>query len=251
MTRRNLQEIEKIDRSCGLVRTILSELEAMVQPGITTAELDRHAELRSKEAGGQPAFKGYMGYPASLCVSVNDEIVHGIPGDRVICPGDLVSLDFGVLLDGYYGDSAITVAVPPVKPEDERLSRVTRESLLRAVQEVRPGKHLNDIGHAVEAHASSAGFGVVREFVGHGIGTRLHEDPQVPNYGKAGSGPKLPEGVVLAIEPMITAGSPAVKVLEDNWTAVTRDGSRAAHWELVVAATADGPRVLGGPVNWN
>lgn len=248
MTRRGPEEIEKIDSACRLVRTVLAELEAMVEPGLSTAQLDEHAERRTRELGGQPAFKGYMGYPASLCVSVNEEIVHGIPGARLLSEGDLVSLDFGVLLDGYYGDSAVTVGVPPVRSEDQRLSRVTRESLMKAVQEVRPGKHLSDIGHAVETHARAAGFGVVKEFVGHGIGTRLHEDPQVPNYGRPGQGPKLQAGVVLAIEPMITAGSPAVKVLEDGWTAVTRDGSRAAHWELVVVATADGPRILGGPV---
>lgn len=245
MARRSPEEIAKIDRACRLVRQVLQQIAAMVAPGVSTGALDAHAEAVTRDRGAKPAFKGYMGYPASLCVSVNEEVVHGIPGPRVLREGDLVSLDFGALVDGYYGDSAITVAVGQVRPEDERLSRITRESLLKAVQEVRPGNHLEDIGHAVETHARAAGFGVVKEFVGHGIGTRLHEEPQVPNFGRPGRGAAIHEGLVLAIEPMITAGSPEVKVLEDGWTAVTRDGSRAAHWELVVAATAEGPRVLG------
>lgn len=247
IVRRKPAEIDRIDRACRLVREVLAELASHVGDGITTAELDRLAERRALEAGAKPAFKGYMGYPASVCISVNEEVVHGIPGSRVLRNGDLVSLDFGVLLDGYYGDSAVTCGVGTLDPESDRLSRVTRESLIMACAQVVPGHHVSDIGHAVEKHATAAGFGVVREFVGHGIGTRMHEEPQVPNYGRPGQGPRIDEGMVLAIEPMITAGSPAVKVLRDGWTAVTRDGSRAAHWELVVAATAEGPRVLGGP----
>ncbi|RMG48164.1 MAG: type I methionyl aminopeptidase [Acidobacteria bacterium] len=249
MVQRTPEEIDRIDRACRVVRTILSELAERVREGVTTAELDRYAETRAAEFGARPAFKGYMGYPASVCISVNEEIIHGIPSDRRLRRGDLVSLDFGVLLDGYYGDSAITCAVGEVSAEDARLSRVTRECLLRAIERVVPGGHISDIGHEVESHARSEGFSVVREFVGHAIGTRLHEDPQVPNYGRPGRGPRIAEGMVLAIEPMITAGEAEVKVLEDGWTAVTRDGSRAAHWELVVAATADGPRVLGGPAD--
>jgi methionyl aminopeptidase len=245
IARRTPEEIEKIDRSCWLVIDVLRELEGAVQEGVTTAELDRLAEARAVEAGARPAFKGYLGYPASVCVSVNEEVVHGIPGSRRLLRGDLVSLDFGVLLDGYYGDGAVTCGVGALAADDEALSRVTRESLLLAVEQVRPGNHISDIGHAVEHHASEAGFQVVREFVGHGIGARMHEEPQVPNYGRPGQGPRIEAGMVLALEPMIAAGSGAVKILEDGWTAVTRDGSRAAHWELVVAATADGPRVLG------
>lgn len=247
MVQRSPAEIDRIDRACRVVRTILSELAEQVEEGVTTAELDRYAERRAAEIGARPAFKGYMGYPASICISVNEEIIHGIPRQRRLRKGDLVSLDFGVLLDGYYGDSAITCAVGEVSAEDARLSRVTRECLLQAIEKVVPGRHISDIGHAVESHATGAGFSVVREFVGHAIGTRLHEDPQVPNFGRPGRGPRIGEGMVLAVEPMITAGEAEVKVLEDGWTAVTRDGSRAAHWELVVAATAQGPKVLGGP----
>ncbi len=243
--RRSEDEIERIDHSCRAVRTILSELEQMVEPGITTAELDAHAERRAAEFGGKAAFKGYMGYPASLCASINEQVVHGIPRDVELRAGDMLSLDFGVLIDGYYGDAAITCLVGQVSEEDERLSRVTRECLMAAIERVVPGSRVSDIGHAVESHASAAGFGVVREFVGHAIGTRLHEEPQVPNFGPPGRGAEIEEGMVLAIEPMITAGAPAVRVLPDGWTAVTRDGSRAAHWELVAAATSSGPKVLG------
>ncbi|MDH3284520.1 MAG: type I methionyl aminopeptidase [Acidobacteriota bacterium] len=245
ISRRSQDEIEKIDQSCRAVRTILAELDRMVEPGITTADLDAHAERRAREFGGRAAFKGYMGYPASLCASINEQVVHGIPRDVELRAGDMISLDFGVLIDGYYGDAAITCLVGEVSEVDERLSRVTRECLLAAIERVSPGSRVSDIGHAVESHATAAGFGVVREFVGHAIGTRLHEEPQIPNFGPPGRGAEIEEGMVLAIEPMITAGKPAVRVLSDGWTAVTRDGSRAAHWELVAAATSNGPRVLG------
>jgi len=244
--RRSPAEIDRIDRACALVREVLVELSGAVREGVETRELDRIAEKNAADAGAKPAFKGYMGYPASLCISVNEEVVHGIPGKRSLRPGDLVSIDFGVLLDGYYGDGAVTCAVPPVAEEDGKLSTVTRESLLRAIEQVRPGRRVGDIGSAVEKTATASGYSVVRDFVGHGIGTRLHEEPQVPNYGPAGQGPRIEAGMVLAIEPMVVAGDAAVKVLGDGWTAVTRDGSKAAHWELVVAATDDGPRVLGG-----
>ncbi len=247
IARRTEEEVEKIDRACRLVQRVLGELRDAAREGVATEELDRLAQTRAVEAGARPAFKGYMGYPASLCVSVNEEVVHGIPGPRKLRAGDLVSLDFGVLLDGYYGDGAVTCGVGALSAEDERLSAVTREALLLAVRQVRPGAHIADIGCAVEQHAAAAGFQVVKEFVGHGIGVRMHEEPQVPNYGRPGQGPRIEAGMVLALEPMIAAGSGAVKVLADGWTAVTRDGSKAAHWELVVAATANGPRVLGEP----
>lgn len=247
IVRRTDEEVRKIDGACRLVQRVLRELQEAVREGLTTVELDQIAEARALEVGARPAFKGYMGYPASVCVSVNDEVVHGIPGARRLHVGDLVSLDYGVLLDGYYGDGAVTCGVGPLLPEDERLSRVTREALLLGVAQVRPGNHIADIGCAVEEHATAAGYQVVREFVGHGIGARMHEEPQVPNYGRPGQGPRIEPGMVLALEPMIAAGAGAVKVLSDGWTAVTRDGSRAAHWELVVAATPDGPRVLGEP----
>ncbi len=242
---RTKSEIEKLDRACRAVRIVLGELAERVSPGVRTAELDAHARNRAEEMGGRPAFLNYMGYPASVCVSVNEEVVHGIPGDRVLSSGDMVSLDFGILLDGYYGDSAITCLVGEAAEEDVRLSEVTRECLERAIQEVRPGKHISDIGEAVERCAQAAGYGVVREFVGHGIGTRLHEEPQVPNFRASGRSPAIREGMVLAIEPMITAGRPECRVLSDGWTAVTDDGSKAAHWELVAVATSDGPMVLG------
>ncbi|UCF68403.1 MAG: type I methionyl aminopeptidase [Acidobacteriota bacterium] len=247
MARRSSEEIAKIDRACQVVRQILRELDERVAEGVSTAELDAYAERRARQMEARPAFKGYMGYPASLCTSINEEIVHGIPGERRLRSGDMISLDFGVLLDGYYGDGAITCPVGEVSAEDDRLSRVTLECLRLAVEEVQPGRRISDIGHAVEQHATAAGFSVVREFVGHAIGTRLHEEPQVPNFGAPGRGPRIEEGMVLAIEPMITAGNSGVRVLEDGWTAVTRDGSRAAHWELVVAAMKNGPLVLGGP----
>ncbi len=247
IAQRRVDEIDRIDRACFVVRTVLAELQDMVRPGVTTGELDAHAEKRCAEFGAKPAFKGYMGYPACLCVSVNEEVVHGIPGKRRLESGDMVSIDFGVLLDKYYGDSAVTVLVGEVDEESQRLSDVTRECLMRAIEQVRPGNTIGDIGQAVEEHANAAGFGVVREFVGHGIGERMHEDPQIPNFRVSRATPKIKVGNVLAIEPMITAGDYAVKVLDDGWTAVTRDGSRAAHWELAVAATEAGPRILGGP----
>ncbi|GAB4375418.1 MAG: type I methionyl aminopeptidase [Acidobacteriota bacterium] len=248
IARRRDDEIDRIDRACRVVRTILDELAEMARVGTTTAELDRHAEARCEDFGARPAFKGYMGYPATLCVSVNEQVVHGIPGPRRLESGDLVSIDFGVLLDGYYGDSAITCLVGEASEADRELSRVTRECLMRAVEQVRPGRRIGDIGRAVEEHATAHGYGVVREFVGHGIGTRMHEEPQIPNYRTNRTTPRIEAGNVLAIEPMITAGRPEVRVLADGWTAVTRDGSKAAHWELVVAATPEGPRVLGDPV---
>lgn len=250
IARRSAAEIEKLDRAGRLVRTILKALTERAQEGVTTAELDRLAEKMALDGGARPAFKGYRGYPFSVCISVNEEVVHGMPGPRQLQAGDLVSLDFGVLLDGYYGDSAVTVGVGRMAEDDRKLSRVTRESLMLAIEQVKPGNHVCDLGHAVEVHAAANGFSVVREFVGHGIGTRMHEEPQIPNYGRPGQGPKLEEGMVLAIEPMVTAGSGTVRILPDGWTAVTRDGSRAAHWELAVAVTGNGALILGGPAEF-
>ena len=192
-----------------------------------------------------PAFKGYHGYPATICASINDEVIHGIPsGRRVLNEGDVISIDVGASLDGYYGDSAITLPVGQVSEEAATLLRVTEEALYKAIERVRPGGRVSDIGHEVQKHVEAYGFSVVREFVGHGIGQRMHEEPQVPNYGEPGRGPRLAEGMVLAIEPMVNAGKPAVKVLADGWTAVTRDGSLSAHFEHTVAVTADGPWIL-------
>jgi len=227
-----------------MVRGILEEVRGRVRPGVTTLDLEAYVEKRVRQLGAKPAFKGYRGYPCCLCASVNEEIVHGIPSDRVLKDGDIVSLDLGVILDGFYGDSAVTVPVGEISDSLKRLLRVTEESLLLGIERVRAGNHLEDVSEAVQSHAEEAGYSVVREFVGHGIGRELHEEPQVPNFGKAGHGPLLKEGMVLAIEPMINVGSPDVRVLRDQWTAVTADGAYSAHFEHMVAATRNGPDVL-------
>jgi methionyl aminopeptidase len=242
------EEIEKIRAANQIVARALAALKDMVKAGLTTAELDRVAEEMILSAGARPAFKGYRGYPASLCVSLNSEVVHGIPGNRRIKDGDIVSLDLGAELDGYYGDAAITVPVGDVTEEAKRLMDVTRESLYKGIEQVKEGNHLSDIGHAVQKHAEAAGFSVVTDFVGHGVGTSPHEDPQVPNYGEPGLGPILKRGMVLAIEPMINAGTHEVQVLKDRWTVVTRDGRLSAHFEHSVAVTASGPDVLSALV---
>ena len=213
--------------------------------GVTTADLDRLAERLVRDGGAEPAFKGYRGYPATLCASINEEVVHGIPSPtRTLRDGDIISLDVGVKLNGFYGDSAVTVPVGRVPERTTTLLRVTQEALDRAIAQVRVGGRLSDIGHAVQQWVEAHGFSVVREFVGHGIGERLHEEPSIPNYGLAGRGPKLAEGMVLAIEPMVAMGQPETRVLSDGWTAVTRDGSLAAHFEHTVAVSAAGPLVL-------
>ena len=239
------REIEQMRRANALVADVLAELADMVAPGVTTADLDATAERLVRAAGAEPAFKGYRGYPATLCASVNEEVVHGIPSsNRALAEGDIISLDMGVKLDGFYGDSAVTVAVGHVSEEVQRLLRVTREALQKGIAQVRLGGRVSDIGHAIQEHVEAAGFSVVREFVGHGIGAQLHEEPQIANYGEPGRGPRLAEGMVLAIEPMVNMGRPGVKVLKDGWTAVTRDGSLSAHFEHTVAVTKDGPLVL-------
>ena len=234
-------------RASALVAQVLVELRARVKPGVTTAELDAHAEARVRDGGAEPAFKGYHGYPATICASVNEEVVHGIPSRRELVEGDVVSIDLGVLLDGFFGDAAVTVPVGRVSEQAADLLRVTEESLHRGIAASRVGGRVSDIGHAVQAHVEQHGFSVVREFVGHGIGVSLHEEPQIPNYGKPGSGPRLTEGMVLAIEPMVNMGKPAVRLLQDGWTAVTRDGLLSAHFEHTVAVTSDGPLVLTAP----
>ena len=228
-----------------LVGEVLTELAAAVAPGVSTADLDALAEKRIRQAGATPAFKGYHGYPATICASVNEEVIHGIPsGRRVLNEGDVISIDVGASMNGYYGDSAVTLPVGKISEEAATLLRVTEESLHKAIEVARPGNRVSDIGHAVQKHIEAYGFAVVREFVGHGIGQKMHEEPQVPNYGQPGHGPRLAEGMVLAIEPMVNAGSPAVKVLADGWTAVTRDGSLSAHFEHTVAVTAGEPWIL-------
>jgi len=239
---RSAAEIARLRAANQLVARVLAELATSVAEGVTTADLDAMAERLVRDAGAEPAFKGYRGYPATLCASVNQEVVHGIPSkSRALRSGDIVSLDMGVKLDGFYGDSAVTVPVGEVPEETLELLRVTRASLEKAIAQVRVGGRLSDIGHAVQEYVEAHGFSVVREFVGHGIGEQLHEEPQIPNYGQPGRGPKLSEGMVLAIEPMVAMGKPDVKVLGDGWTAVTKDGSLAAHFEHTVAVTAAGP----------
>jgi methionyl aminopeptidase len=239
ITCRSQSEIEKLRRVNQLVARILAELREMAAPGVTTLDIDARAELRLREAGAQAAFKGYHGYPNTICASINEQVVHGIPSGRALVEGDVLSIDMGAKLDGFYGDSAVTVPIAKVAPEAAALLRVTEEGLFRGIEAVRPGARVSDIGAAIQAHVEAHGFSVVREFVGHGIGTSLHEEPQIANYGPGGRGPRLSEGMVLAIEPMVNAGEPAVKVLADKWTAVTRDGSLSAHFEHTVVVTKD------------
>ena len=240
-------DLQKMHRACTIVVQTLEELAQAAQPGVATRELDRLAQARIVGAGARPAFLGYRGYPATLCISVNEEVVHGIPGPRKLREGDVVGLDLGCIVDGFYGDAARTVGVGQVSPEAERLMRVTRESLMAAIAEMHPRKRLGDVGWAVQSHAERHGYSVVKEFVGHGIGTSLHEEPQIPNYGPPGRRERLVPGMALAIEPMLNVGRPEVKVLDDGWTAVTRDGSLSAHFELTVAVTEQGPWILSEP----
>ncbi|MGB3562847.1 MAG: type I methionyl aminopeptidase [Thermoanaerobaculia bacterium] len=238
-------EIDLMDEANRIVHRVLDGIAEQVRPGVTTRELDRWAEATIRDAGAVPAFLDYRGYPATLCTSINDVIVHGIPDERPLAEGDIVGVDCGVLYKGYYGDAARTFAVNEVGDQARRLMDVTRDSLSLAVDQLQPGNRLSDIGHAVQAYVEKHGFSVVREFVGHGIGTSLHEDPQVPNFGDAGYGPRLKPGLVLAIEPMVNVGDSGVKVDADGWTARTADGKLSAHFEYSVAVTESGPRILG------
>lgn len=232
-------------RASKLVAETLQALKREVRPGVATEELDRLAEEFIRARGGVPAFKGYRNYPKTLCASVNDEVVHGIPSKRALQEGDIVGLDLGAIVDGFYGDSAVTVPVGAIHPRTAELLRVTEEALNKGIEQAIVGNRLSDISHAIQRHAEAAGFSVVTDFVGHGIGRQLHEEPQIPNYGKPGQGPRLQVGMVLAIEPMINVGGSAVRVLEDQWTAVTRDGSLSAHFEHTIAIQASGPpRIL-------
>lgn len=243
------REVEAMREAGRHVAEILLGLRERVQPGVTTSELDAWAEREIGRRGVQSSFKGYdpqglPRYPAVLCVSVNDEIVHGIPGPRELEDGDIVSLDFGVAAGGYHGDSAVTVPVGEIDEENKRLLEVTQQALNEAMEMMVPGNRLSDLGHCVQERAEGAGFAVVRDFAGHGIGRRLHEPPWIPNYGAAGRGPRLLPGMALAIEPMVTCGSPRVRMLSDEWTAVTADGSMSAHFEHTILITEDGPEPL-------
>jgi len=231
-------------KSNALVAAILEELRKKIKPGVKTIELDRLSEEMALKKGARPAFKGYRGYPYSLCTSVNSEVVHGMPSERELKEGDIISLDFGILNDGYYGDAAVTVPVGQVTPAAKRLLAVTEEALYRGIAEARAGNRIGDISAAIQGHAEAAGFSVVRDLVGHGIGRSLHEDPQVPNYGTSGRGIELKAGMVFAIEPMVNEGTYRVDVLRDGWTVVTADGKLSAHFEHSVAITENGPVVL-------
>ncbi|PWT92558.1 MAG: type I methionyl aminopeptidase [Blastocatellia bacterium] len=238
------REIEKMRAAGQLVGQVLAHLKTMVEPGITTMEIDRAAEKMIRDGGALPTFKGYNGFPYSICASVNEQVVHGFPSNYKLKEGDIFSIDCGATLEGYVGDTATTVAVGRIDPESERLIRVTKECLELAIEQCLPGNHLGDIGHAVQHHAESHGYSVVRDYVGHGIGRRMHEDPQIPNYGKPGLGPKIKVGYVFAVEPMVNRGSHFTKVLSDGWTVVTLDGKLSAHVEHTIAITEDGPDVL-------
>lgn len=242
---RSQAELERIYSSSQLVGEILWDLRQMIHPGINTLELDRYAENKILSRGAKPAFKGYRGYPATLCTSPNDGIVHGIPSAKVILrEGDILSIDVGVEKDGYYGDAAITVAVGEISPELKELLRVTEAALFRGIEKARPGNRIGDVSAAVQQMAETNGFSVVRDYVGHGIGRSLHEEPQIPNYGKAGTGCSLREGMVLAIEPMVNTKGPDVRILKDKWTVLTADGGYSAHFEHTVAVTRDGPWIM-------
>ena len=238
------EELESMRRAGNLVAKTIAMLKDAVRPGITTGELDKLAEGIIRKHGGIPAFKGYYGFPGSICASVNEEVVHGIPGIRKLKSGDIISIDIGTIVEGFYGDAAVTLPVGDISEEAQRLLSVTEGSLMAGIEQVRAGNRLSDISNAVQVFAEGKGFSVVRDYVGHGIGRNMHEDPQIPNFGPPGRGPRLEPGMVLAIEPMVNVGSYRVETLEDNWTVVTADRSLSAHFEHTVAVTEDGPVIL-------
>ena len=241
---RSVGEIEKISKACQIVKETLELIEELISPGITPIELDRKAEKFIISKGAKPGFKGLYGYPATLCVSIDDEVVHGIPNERVLKEGEIISVDVGSIVDGYYGDHAKSFAVVQVEEERKKLMDVTRECLLLAIKQAAPGNRIGDISHSVQQKAESNGYGVVRELVGHGIGTKLHEDPQIPNFGKPGTGAKIKVGMCFAIEPMINMGKPEVYTKKDGWTVCTKDGLPSAHFEHTITITETGAKIL-------
>ncbi len=238
------EEIRLIEKACKIAAGALEMLSQVIRPGIKTKELEDYAEAYIRAKGGIPAFKGYRGYPASICVSINNQVVHGIPSERVIKEGDIVSIDLGVVYEGYYGDAARSYAVEPVNERQRRLLEVAERALYIGIEKARPGNRVGDISAAIQNYVEKNGFSVVRAFVGHGVGRFLHEEPQVPNFGRPGRGPRLREGMTIAIEPMVNEGSPDVIILDDGWTAVTADGGYSAHFEHTVAITRDGAEIL-------
>lgn len=241
---KSLEEIEKMAKAGNIVGEVLESIKGMIQTGITTKEIELFADERIKALGGKPAFKGYRGYPSSICTSVNEEVVHGIPSSRKLKDGDIISIDLGVYYDGFYGDGAVTVPVGKVDDVTAALLRITEEALVLGIENAIEGKRVSDISHAIQSHAEKNGFTVVRTFVGHGIGRELHEEPQIPNYGTPGKGPRLKEGMTLAIEPMVNTGTYEVRILGDGWTAVTTDGKKSAHFEHTVLVTSGRPKIL-------
>lgn len=241
ITLKTPEEIQTMEKASRIVADTLQLLIKEIKPGMTTEDLDKIAEDSICSRGGIPAFKGYLDFPKTLCASVNEQVVHGIPGKRVLKEGDIIGMDLGAIVDGFYGDSAVTIAVGDIHPRVRDLLRVTEEALYKGIEQAVVGNRLSDISHAVQRHAEAGGFSVVTEFVGHGIGRKLHEEPQIPNYGKPGQGPRLQYGMVFAIEPMVNIGGNAIKILEDQWTAVTKDGSLSAHFEHTIAIQPEGP----------
>jgi methionyl aminopeptidase len=242
--RKTPEQIERMAAAGSIQARCLRMLRSKCHPGVTTAELDEAADRFIAAQDAEPSFKGYRGFPGSICASPNSMVVHGIPGSYALKRGDVLSLDVGVTKNGWVADAAITVPIGPINPEARKLLDTTRDALLAGAEQVRPGNHLGDVSAAVQQHVESEGFSIIRSLVGHGIGRDMHEDPQIPNYGEAGRGPRLEAGMVLAIEPMVNAGGPNVRVGEDNWAVYSADGSLAAHFEFTVAATDDGPRIL-------
>ncbi len=238
------EEVAAIKRSNQIVAQILEGLEAMIRPGLRTKEMDEWAEAKTREMGAIPAFKGYRDYPASLCTSINEEIVHGIPSSRSLRDGDIISLDFGVLYEGYYGDAAATFPVGKITPKAKKLIQTAEEAFYKGLDQIKVGNRMSDISHAIQSHVESQDFSVIRSFVGHGIGLSLHEEPQIPNFGLPGRGLKIKPGMVFALEPMIAMGDWNVEILDDNWTAITRDRSLSAHYEHTVAVTPKGAEIL-------
>ena len=241
---KSAEELEKMRRAGRVVGLVLEEMKKKAVPGVTTGELDKAAETIIRDHKAVPTFLGYQGFPASICASVNEQVVHGIPGKRVLKEGDIIGIDVGATLDGFVGDAARTFAIGRVSAEDEKLMKVTREALEKGIAQAVDGNFAGDIGHAVQQHVEAAGYSVVRDFVGHGVGRKLHEQPQIPNYGEPGKGAKLRNGMTIAIEPMVDVGTWEVRVLGDNWTVVTKDGSRSAHFENSIAITENGPEIL-------
>ncbi|MFK3961769.1 type I methionyl aminopeptidase [Guptibacillus hwajinpoensis] len=238
------RELDIMREAGKIVALTHQELQKHIKPGVTTKELDTIADRFIRQLGAIPSFKGYNGFTGSICASINEELVHGIPGDRVLAEGDIISIDIGAKYNGYHGDSAWTYPVGTISEEDERLLKVTEESLYKGLDETKAGRRLSDISHAIQAYAEAEGFSIVREYVGHGVGQDLHEDPQIPHYGPPGKGPRLKQGMVLAVEPMVNLGSRYVRTLSDNWTVVTTDGKNCAHFEHTIAVTEEGYEIL-------